>query len=318
MALFGSLAKENHFSEFGDSLDTQAGVLTAAQRQALALANLGLAATAAEVNLLHSVTAGTVAASKALVVDTNKDLGTLRNVTLSGTLTRSGVTATNIDALTDNLADALSFKEGANFYLTFVTTDGAEAINLQKATNLTAALTTTDGVASGTARAVGGMAKVGISTTDTVTGVTSNNAFVSFATNYVIPANTLKAGTLMRIKAVVSVNDASNADTLTCQLLLGATSLIASTAVDPTSTSDHHVLSFDVIARAAPGAAAAVVGQGTWTTNTGGTSASKTAILASTNLATNGALTLAVQAKWSANGASESARLEIFSVEVIG
>jgi hypothetical protein len=37
-------------------------------------------ASAAEINVLDGVTAGTVAASKGLVVDSNKDLGTLRNV----------------------------------------------------------------------------------------------------------------------------------------------------------------------------------------------------------------------------------------------
>lgn len=43
-------------------------------------------ATPAEVNALAGVTAGTVTASKALVVDSNKDLASLRNLTLTGFL----------------------------------------------------------------------------------------------------------------------------------------------------------------------------------------------------------------------------------------
>jgi hypothetical protein len=44
-------------------------------------------ATATELNKLGSVTGGTVAASKAVVTDANKDLASFRNVTLTGTLT---------------------------------------------------------------------------------------------------------------------------------------------------------------------------------------------------------------------------------------
>lgn len=53
----GSLSRHNHFSEFGDSLVTNGGVLSPAQRKALAVANLGITATAAELNILDGVTA---------------------------------------------------------------------------------------------------------------------------------------------------------------------------------------------------------------------------------------------------------------------
>lgn len=45
---------------------------------------------ATELGFTDGVTAGTVAASKALVVDANKDLASLRNLTLTGALTRTG------------------------------------------------------------------------------------------------------------------------------------------------------------------------------------------------------------------------------------
>lgn len=79
MSLYDALSKLNHFSEFADPLfKSGGGVLTPAQRKALALTNLGLTATAAEVNKLAGVTAGTVSASKALVADANKDIFGIR------------------------------------------------------------------------------------------------------------------------------------------------------------------------------------------------------------------------------------------------
>ena len=49
----------------------------------------------AELETIDGVTAGTVAASKALVVDSNKDIATLRNVTLDGTLVADDITISN-------------------------------------------------------------------------------------------------------------------------------------------------------------------------------------------------------------------------------
>lgn len=53
----GSLSRHNHFSEFGESLVTNGGVLSPAARKALAVANLGITASAAELNILDGVTA---------------------------------------------------------------------------------------------------------------------------------------------------------------------------------------------------------------------------------------------------------------------
>jgi len=53
-----------------------------------------------ELDVLDGVTAGTVTASKALVVDANKDIATIRNITSSGTIT--GVTSLTVDDITIN------------------------------------------------------------------------------------------------------------------------------------------------------------------------------------------------------------------------
>jgi hypothetical protein len=80
MAIIGALDRTKHFSEFGEPLDTGSGVQSPATRKALAIANLGISATAAEINAAAGVTPGTVAASKAVVVDANKDVGSIRNL----------------------------------------------------------------------------------------------------------------------------------------------------------------------------------------------------------------------------------------------
>ena len=94
----------------------------------------------------NGVTAGTVAASKGVEVDSNKDITGFRNVTLTGeldaaTLDVSGnsdfagdltFSAAKDIHFPDNEAAALEFAEGSNAYLTFVTTNSSEAIKISK------------------------------------------------------------------------------------------------------------------------------------------------------------------------------------------
>lgn len=163
---------------------------------------------------------------------------------------------------------------------------------------------------------MGGRVSSNVSASDTVTAAASNNAFVAFAQTYSIPASILQQGSTIKAKALVVVNDASGTDTLTVEMRIGGTSLIATTAVDPGATTDLHLLEFEFTARAAPSAASSCIGAGRWITNTGGTIAHGTGLLAPTNFATNGALTLDVRAKWSSNTANTSARLEMLNVEI--
>ena len=53
-----------------------------------------MTSSAAEINTLDGVTAGTVSASKAIIVDANKDLTGLNDVTIAGDLTVNGTTTT--------------------------------------------------------------------------------------------------------------------------------------------------------------------------------------------------------------------------------
>jgi hypothetical protein len=180
-----------------------------------------------------------------------------------------------------------------------------------------------DGVAGGTYRVTGGRVFQAISTTDTLLASAGASAHVAFAQSYTVPANTFKASTRVRIHARVTVANASGTDTLECKLYLGTavmtgTTLLTTTAVDPTTTSDFHAIDFDLVSRAAPSATSAIVGDGKWSTNTAGTEARGTAILATTNFATNAALVISLSGKWSSTTANTQSRLDDFYIEVIG
>lgn len=231
-------------------------------------------------------------------------------VTVAAGITFSGATGANDLNLTDNLADAASFQEGSNVYLRFVTTDSSEAVQAHQR------LTTTDGVASGTARVVGGTAYAAISASDNLLASAGGSAHVDHAQTYSIPANTIKAGSRVRIRAMVRVTNASGTDTLETKLYIGGTTLVTTTAFDPDAAEDFVQIEFELIGRAAPGAAASCVGAGRWVTSDGGSLVHGAAILAPTNLATNGALIVKVSSKWSATTADTNARLEILTVEI--
>ena len=69
-----------------DKLLTVGGALIDIVKDKLMIGGTAVTTTAAELNVLDGVTAGTVAASKGVVVDANKDIASFRNVTLTGEL----------------------------------------------------------------------------------------------------------------------------------------------------------------------------------------------------------------------------------------
>ena len=69
-----------------DKLLTAGGAVIDIVKDKLLIGGTAVTTTAAELNVLDAVTAGTVAASKAVVVDSNKDIASFRNVTLTGEL----------------------------------------------------------------------------------------------------------------------------------------------------------------------------------------------------------------------------------------
>lgn len=96
---------------------------------------------AANINLLDDVTAGTVAASKVIAADSNKDVASFRNVTLTGELD-----AATLDVSGNADIDGVLETDGLSINGTSVTATAAELNILDGVTSTTAELNILDGV----------------------------------------------------------------------------------------------------------------------------------------------------------------------------
>ena len=74
------------FDASADKLLTAGGATVDVVKDKLLIGGTAVTTTAAELNVLDGVTAGTITASKGVVVDSNKDIASLRNITLTGEL----------------------------------------------------------------------------------------------------------------------------------------------------------------------------------------------------------------------------------------
>lgn len=176
----------------------------------------------------------------------------------------------------------------------------------------TGRLTTTDGVASGDARVVGGNAYTKTSGTQV-----ANTTTETTIGTYTLPANTLKAGTQIRVRGALRVAGVNGTPTITLRLKLGSTTYITSAALNVIA---DDVVGFDTVitGRAAPAASAAVVAEGVVSATQSGTPAAVQKVVAPANYATNGALAVAATIQWSAAHASNDLTCDSFSVDVVG
>lgn len=179
-------------------------------------------------------------------------------------------------------------------------------------------LTTTDGVSSGTERVVGGRAYTNTAASTAVTNTTTETLF---DTNYSIPANTLKAGTMVRIYFQGIATATNSTNTLTVKLYIGGlagTALLTGTATD---VADNDIFAgwYTLICRTA-GASGTFVGYGAHTdvpAASGTASMAITEINASTTINTTAAQVIGVGVDWSAADAGNSCRLDVLAVEII-
>lgn len=185
-------------------------------------------------------------------------------------------------------------------------------------TAFTTRVTTTDAVASGTARVVGGLA---YSNTAASAAHTNTTTEALFDKQYSIPANTLKAGTVVKVR-YQGIATATNAnDTLTIKLYIGGltgTALLTGTATD-VANSNIFAGECTIVVRTA-GATGTFVAVGTHTevpAASGTAVHDVTEITASTTIDTTAAQVLGVGADWSAADSGNSCRLDIFTVEIL-
>jgi len=140
-----------------------------------------------ELLFLDSVTAGTVTASKALVVDSNKDIASLRNITLTGELDAGSLDVSgNVDIDGTLETDALSIAS------TTVTATAAELNILDGVTSTAAELNALDGITA----VVGELNALDIGSTAIGTAVASKAVILDANKDYTGIRNLTIAGDL--------------------------------------------------------------------------------------------------------------------------
>ncbi len=175
-------------------------------------------------------------------------------------------------------------------------------------------ITTTDGVTSGTAGVVG---RLLYANTAASTAVASTSAETAFDTQYNMPANTLKAGSVVKIRYQGIGTTVVGTDTLSHKLYIGGTggtALITSAAT--TMVNNHTFTGEAVLICRTAGATGTMVATGTYKVNSAeGTMTVKDDITASTTINTQAAQLITASATFNTSNAN-SCRLDILTVEI--
>lgn len=129
-----------------------------------------------------------------------------------------------------------------------------------------------------------------------------------------IPANALTTGRSYRVRWCGRATATNGSDTLTFTLLVGGVVFLATAAVD-VANGDKFMGEATIAALEAPSADSACVAYGYYTDPAGTTL--KPFQTVPTDVATDAAVVVSGSLTWSAASASDSARLDHFSVEVI-
>lgn len=154
------------------------------------------------------------------------------------------------------------------------------------------------------------------STSDSAT-ITNTVAETTFTVNQTtIPANTLKVGDVLRLRARVVIPLSNGADTLTLRLKLGAVTLMTVAAFDPAAANDEVYITADFVVTAI-GGAGSINGGGIFAFGILGTATARHFALAATALDTTIANLLSMTAQWSAASAGSTTILRNLIVELI-
>jgi predicted RecA/RadA family phage recombinase len=134
--------------------------------------------------------------------------------------------------------------------------------------------------------------------------------------NFSIPAGTLKAGDILKIRACGIATATNSTDTLTAVLYLGGLAGIALATTGAVDVANNDVFFFDVtvVVRTA-GASGTLVATGVQALGVPGTVTAKPFLLGSTTVDTTAALVVGVGADWSVANSGNSCRLDVLTVE---
>lgn len=261
-----------------------------------------------ELGYVDGITPGTVETSKAVVVNATKDAGDFRNLDCVNLDAGSSGAAGTVDVFPSTASKGkLSFSAADNTGDTVTTVTNAAMADTRTLTIPEPGVSAATFAMRSYALAAAGAALTG-SAAETDLGTVS------------LAANTIKAGTVIRIRYQGIATAQAGSTTLTVKLKIGSTVLLTH-AAHAVAANDIFCGEFTLVGRAAPGAAAACVGWGLFGPTADdfdqdGTLGMQAKILASTNLATNGALAVAVTGQWGGADAS-SCRLDVMTVEVL-
>ena len=175
-------------------------------------------------------------------------------------------------------------------------------------------LTTTDGVSGGTAGVVG---RLLYANTAASTAVASTSAETVYDTNYSMPANTLKAGSVLKIRYQGIATTAVGTDTMLFKLYIGGTGGTALVTTAATTIVNGHTFCGDAIAicRTA-GATGTFVANAVFKVNSAeGTMTVKDDITGSTTINTQAIQLITGSVTYNTTNANSS-RMDIFVVEI--
>lgn len=174
-------------------------------------------------------------------------------------------------------------------------------------------VTTTDGVAAGTARVVGGRAYSAVAASTAITGATETEA--NFDSSYSIPADTLKAGTVLSYDFQGIHTATTGTETHDILVKLGSTTIASKATIDP-ANSDIFSGRCSVTIRTA-GVGGTMVGTCQMSFGASGTAAPVEYYLPETAVDTTGALVAAIAIdRQGAATDGDSARLDIMNVRI--
>lgn len=147
------------------------------------------------------------------------------------------------------------------------------------------------------------------------TAISNTVAQTAFDTAFNIPANSLRPGDVIRVRAQGIATATNSTDTLAATLRIGNTDVVATPAVD-VANNDIFVIEADLVVRTI-GAGGTFVAAGMAGIGASGSATMRPVFKASTALDTTAAQSVNVTATWSVANAGNSCRLDVMTVQII-
>lgn len=145
--------------------------------------------------------------------------------------------------------------------------------------------------------------------------ISNTTTETAFDKSVSIPADTLKAGDVIRVRLQAVATATNGTDTLDVQLRLGTTDILATGAVD-VANGDIAFIDADITIRTI-GAGGTMVAAGHTAIGVPGTVTAKPKFMASTAIDTTAAISVNASATWSVANAGNSVRLDVMNVQII-